>query len=94
MIKNVKNAVHAPQVAPARPLTEEEKKAKIMQFLQQKRESFALNILCNLIRGAASNAELSEEGGEGLVKLSVKMADNLIGELYPLPEETKDKEDK
>ena len=92
MIKNVKSAVHAPQVAPARPLTEEEKKAKILQFLQQKRESFALNILCNLCKTLGDDATNAQ--AKSLVGLSVEMADNLIGELYPLPEETKDREDK
>lgn len=90
----MKNNIRPAGNAPAKPLTEAQKKAHVMQVILQKRENFAINILCNLIRGAASNAELSEEGGEGLVKLSVKMADNLIGELYPLPEENKDKEGK
>lgn len=100
MIKNVKNAVHAPQVAPARPLTEEEKKAKIMQFLQQKRESFALNILCNLVHGDGRTiyydlkCEDSKDVDHKVVDIAVSMADNLIEKLYPLPEETKDKEDK
>lgn len=34
-----------------RPLTEQEKQARIMQFLQQKREQFTLTILGDLLNG-------------------------------------------
>ena len=63
-----------------RPLSEEEKKAQVERFLAQKRESFAVNILCNLCR-VRKKADL------GLVKQSVQMADALIMELYPVPED-------
>ena len=83
-----------PKVAPAqRPLTEDEKKAKIMQFLQQKREGFAINILCNLCQAAdlkvvatMDNTKLTIDT-DGLVDKAVEMADKLIEKLYPLPEE-------
>lgn len=84
-----KPAGFAPRVAPAKPLTEEEKKVKIMQFLQQKRESFSLNILCNLCKVLDKDA--SNENAKSLVDLSVEMADHLIEKLYPLPEEETDK---
>ena len=71
-----------PKVAPAPVLTEEQKKAKIMQFLQQKREGFAINILCNLCqRHDKINPDIDA------VDLAVAMADKLIEKLYPLPEE-------
>ena len=64
----------------ARPaISEEEKKAQVERFLAQKRESFAINILCNLCRVTAK-ADLD------LVKQAVQMADSLIEELYPLPD--------
>ena len=82
----------APQ-AKQRPLTEEEKKARIMQFLQQKRETFAVNILCNLVHVAServvarrNSTDLSLDTN-GLVNSSVKMADELLEKLYPIKEE-------
>ena len=72
-----------------RPLTEEEKKVKIMQFLQQKRETFAVNILCNMMQGAITNKNVTNFDCKSLVDLSVEMADKLIEKLYPLPEEDK-----
>lgn len=62
-----------------RPLTEEEKKIKVMQILQQKRESFAINILCNLCKNEVVTKV-------SLVETAVKMADELIEKLYPMPE--------
>ena len=62
-----------------RPLSEEEKKAQVERFLAQKRESFAVNILCNLCR-------VSKKADLDLVKQSVQMADALLEELYPIPE--------
>ena len=62
-----------------RPISEEEKKAQVERFLAQKRESFAINILCNLCR-------VSKKADLDLVKQSVQMADALLEELYPIPE--------
>ena len=64
----------------AKPLTEEEKKQKIMQFVQQKREAFAISILCSLIQGDFENSN------EDLVERSVILADKLFEALYSLPE--------
>lgn len=61
-----------------RPLSEEEKRAQVERFLSQKRESFAINILCNLCR-------VTKKADIELVKQSVAMADALIQELYPIP---------
>ena len=85
----------APQ-AKQRPLTEEEKKARIMQFLQQKREQFSINILCSLCQGVSSaravvKADLHSTtigiDTTGLVDDAVKMADELLEKLYPIKEE-------
>lgn len=76
-----------------RPLTEEEKKVKIMQFLQQKREQFAVNILCNLVHVASERVVARRDSTDlsldtkGLVNSAVKMADELMDKLYPMPEE-------
>ena len=88
----MKNNIRPAGNAPAKPLTEAEKQARIMQFLHQKRESFALNILCNLCKTLGDDATNAQ--AKSLVGLSVEMAEELIERLYPLPEETKDKEEK
>jgi len=79
-----------------KPLSEEEKKAQVERFLSQKRESFAINILCNLCRTATESKaviKVSNPGAisveidtTGLVEQAVKMADSLIEKLYPVPE--------
>lgn len=74
----------APQ-AKFKPMSDEEKKTRIMQFLQQKREQFAINILCNLCRTLDKDA--SSAHAEAMVDLSVDMADKLMDKLYPLPED-------
>ena len=70
-------------VTPQRPMTDEEKQARIMQFLQQRRESFSINILCSLLQ---NNPGVHPED---VVIKSVDMADNLIKKLYPMEEESK-----
>jgi len=60
---------------------------KIAQFLQQKRETIAVNVLCNLVHGAITNRNVTNMDCKSLVDLSVEMADRLIEKLYPLPEE-------
>lgn len=66
-----------------RPLTNEEKQARIMQFLQQRRESFSINILCSLLQ---NNPGVHPED---VVTKAVDLADNLIKKLYPMEEESK-----
>lgn len=83
MNKTMKPAGFQPRVAPARPLTKDEKKQKIMQFVQQKREAFAINILCSLCH---ENGTLHPDT---LVDKAVALADALFEKLYPLPEEEK-----
>ena len=61
-----------------RPLTEEEKKARIMQFLQQKREAFSINILCSLLQ---NNPGVHPE--DVIIK-AVDLADKLMEKLYPI----------
>lgn len=79
-----------------RPLTEEEKKVKIMQFLQQKREQFSINILCSLCQGVSSDRSIVKAylhsttiaiDTNGIVADAVKMADELLEKLYPIKEE-------
>lgn len=70
-------------VTPQRPMTNEEKQARIMQFLQQRRESFSINILCSLLQ---NNPGVHPED---VVIKSVDLADNLIKKLYPMEEESK-----
>lgn len=70
-------------VTPQRPLTDEEKQARIMQFLQQRRESFSINILCSLLQ---NNPGVHPED---VVTKAVDLADNLIKKLYPMEEESK-----
>ena len=75
-----------------RPLTDEEKQQRIMQFLTQKREAFSINILSAVAHGADrhwGDAEI-----KNAVDLAVEMADALIEKLYPIKEEEKSKEEK
>ena len=73
-------------VTPQRPLTDEEKQARIMQFLQQKREQFTLTILGNVVQGW-NYVSTDKETAMDLVDISVKMADHLMEKLYPIKEE-------
>lgn len=70
-------------VTPQRPMTDEEKQQRIMQFLQQRRESFSINILCSLLQ---NNPGVHPED---VVIKSVDLADNLIKKLYPMEEKSK-----
>ena len=70
-------------LTPQRPMTDEEKQQRIMQFLQQRRESFSINILCSLLQ---NNPGVHPED---VVIKSVDLADNLIKKLYPMEEESK-----
>ena len=81
-----------------RPLTDEEKQARIMQFLQQKREQFSINILCSLCQGVSSARSIVKADlhsttiaieTNGIVADAVKMADELMEKLYPMEEESK-----
>lgn len=67
-------------VSPQRPMTEEEKQMRIMQFLQQKREAFSINILCSLLQ---NNPGIHPD--DVIIK-AVDLADNLIKKLYPVEE--------
>ena len=74
-------------VTPERPLTEQEKQARIMQFLQQKRESFSISILCSLLQ---NNPGIHPDD---VLTKAVNLADGLIEKLYPMPEDEKPKEE-
>ena len=75
---NKPNKPNARIVMPQAQMTDQEKKEAVAKFLSQKRESFAINILCNLCR-------VTKKADIELVKQSVAMADALIQELYPIP---------
>ena len=67
-----------------KPLTEAENKQRVIQFVQQKREAFAINVLqglCTNMGGDATNAH-----AKAMVDLSVEMADALFEALYPIPD--------
>lgn len=72
-------------IPPAPRMSEEEKKMKVMQILQQKREQFSINILCHLVEGNA------DEEIAFLVDKAVSLADAMIEKLYPLPETKEEK---
>ena len=62
-------------VTPQRPLTDEEKQARIMQFLQQKRDAFSINILCSLLQ---NNPGIHPDD---VLTKAVNLADGLIEKL-------------
>ena len=70
-----------------RPLTDEEKQQRIMQFLTQKRETFSINILSGMLHGAVTNKDVTNIQCKSLVDLAVEMADALMEKLYPIKEE-------
>ncbi len=70
-----------------RPLTDEEKQQRIMQFLTQKRETFSLSILSGMVQGAVTNKDATNFQCKSLVDLAVEMADALLEKLYPIKEE-------
>jgi len=70
-----------------RPLTDEEKQQRIMQFLTQKRETFSINILSGMVQGAVTNKDVTNIQCKSLVDLAVEMADALLEKLYPIKEE-------
>ena len=85
------NKSFKPQVVTAqpKPLTEEQKKNQVLQFLAQKREGFAINILTHLCEILDKSA--STEHALNIVDLSVEMADRLMEKLYPVKTEDNEK---
>ena len=75
MIKSQNHQVIRPI---GKPLTEEEKKQRVFQFVQQKREAFSLTIM----GGLCSNPEIfkQEVDAKTLAGMAVKTADALPGE--------------
>lgn len=72
MARQIGQAYHQPK------LTEDQKQKQIMLFLQQKRESFALNILCSLLH---NNPGIHPDD---VIGKAVDLADKLLNKLYPL----------
>ena len=82
-----KKGGHAVPMQPM-ALTEEQKAQKIMQFLAQKREGFAITIL----QGLCSKVDPANEVDEKLlVDKATRMADQLLEKLYPMPKKEEDK---
>jgi len=71
-------------VTPVRPLTDEEKKERVIRFLAQKREQYAISILSGMMQGAVTNKDVTNFQCKSLVDLAVEMADALLEKLYPL----------
>ena len=76
-------------VTTQRPMTDEEKQQRIMQVLMQKRETFSLSILSEMVQGAVTNKDVTNMQCKSLVDLAVEMADALMEKLYPMPKEDK-----
>ena len=70
---------------PPRTLSDQEKKAQIIRFLQQKREQFTLMILPGLCTNMGKDA--TNAHAMLMVDLAVDMADHLMEKLYPIKEE-------
>lgn len=77
-------------VTPERPLSLDERKQRIMQFLAQKREAFSLSILSGMVQGAVTNKDVTNMQCKSLVDLAVEMADALMEKRYPMPKEDKE----
>ena len=70
-----------------RPLTDEEKQQRVIQFITQKREAFSINILSGMLQGTVTNKDVTNIQCKSLVDLAVEMADALLEKLYPIKEE-------
>lgn len=69
-------------VTPVRPLTDEEKKDRVIRFLAQKREQYAISILSGMVANPeVFNYSMTEEG---VIDHAVSLADKLLEKLYPL----------
>lgn len=72
---------------------QEQKKNQALAMLVQKREAFAVNILCHLCDGANQRVVVSMDSTKltldtnGLVDKAVEMADRLLERLYPVKED-------
>lgn len=77
--KSMKPTMNIPRPV-AREMTEEEKQARLTARLIQQRETYALNILCNLCHNAPQTLTTAE--GVALVQRAVEMADALCAKLY------------
>lgn len=84
-------------VTPVRPLTDEEKKERVIRFFAQKREQYAISILQGIVANPAVVGRKSSVSADGsftetaeinngslLVNKAVEMADELLEKLYPL----------
>lgn len=68
---------------------QEQKKNQALAMLVQKREAFAINILCQMTHecGYEISHGNTKDLVESFVDTAVKMADRLLEKLYPVKEE-------
>ena len=80
------------------PQTKEEQEMQVARFFANKREQFAINILCSLCQGVSSARSIVKADlhsttiaidTNGIVADAVKMADELLEKLYPVKLEDK-----
>lgn len=76
----------------AKTLTPEQIRAERARFFAEKRETFALNILCCLCQDLKANTPTGKDFKGDVVDLAVAMADKLMEKLYsPTPKEGESK---
>ena len=81
------NNARRPAISSTSRAQEVERKNQALSYLANQRSSFAINILCNMVRGAITNRDCTNMDCKGLVDLSVEMADHLMDKLYSVNEE-------
>ena len=65
---------------------QEQKRNQALQMLIQKRETFAVNILCHMVDGSDL---MNPDTANRIVDVAVSMADHLLEKLYPIKEDKK-----
>lgn len=83
------NNARRPAISSTSRAQEVERKNQALSYLANQRSSFAINILCNMVRGAITNRDCTNMDCKALVDLSVEMADHLMDKLYSVNEEGK-----
>lgn len=66
----------------AKTITPEQLQAERVRFFAEKRETFAINILCNLCQDLKANTPTGKDFNGDVVDLAVSMADKLMEKLY------------
>ena len=71
------------------PQTKEEQEMQVARFFANKRETFAINILANMVQGEIDNLISNSSAPSAVVMMAVEMADRLLEKLYPVKLEDK-----